>query len=137
MKSLKKKVAKLVKKKVPKLVKKKVAKLVKKGRSKSCEYPKCKATAQSMGYCRLHYLANWKRIKLSNQLKAEARLNHFVDKLAKKYPDSYMEKIKEGVESEERFLEITKELDIDSKETIKETDSEFLERFLRAVKPGY
>lgn len=119
-----------------KSLKKKVAKLVKKVRSKPCEHPKCKAEAHSKGYCRLHYLANWKRIKLNNQLKAEARLNNFVDKLAKKYPDSYMEKIKEGVESEDRFLEITKELDIDSKETIKETDSEFLERFLRAVKPG-
>lgn len=103
---------------------------------KTCAHAKCKSNSETDGYCRLHYLANWKRIKLNNQLKAEARLNHFVDKLAKKYPDSYIEKIKEGVENEERFLEITKELDIESKESIKETDSEFLERFLRVVKPG-
>ncbi|MFM8314032.1 MAG: hypothetical protein ACKOA8_07070, partial [Deltaproteobacteria bacterium] len=109
---------------------------LKKTATKPCSQAKCKSIAESSGYCRLHYLANWKRIKLNNQLKAEARLNHFVDKLAKKYPDSYIEKIKEGVENEERFLEITKELDIESKESIKETDSEFLERFLRVVKPG-
>lgn len=108
----------------------------KKSVGKACAQSKCKGTAETSGYCRLHYLSNWKRIKLNNQLKAEARLNHFVDKLSKKYPDSYIEKIKEGVESEERFFEITKELDIESKEAVKETDSEFLERFLRVVKPG-
>lgn len=115
---------------------KKMASPQKKAAGKSCAQAKCPSQAESSGYCRLHYLSNWKRIKLNDQLKAEARLNHFVDKLAKKYPDSYIEKIKEGVESEERFFEITKELDIESKEAAKETDSEFLERFLRAVKPG-
>jgi hypothetical protein len=115
---------------------KKTSNSVKKLGTKACGHSKCKEAAGETGYCRLHYLANWKRIKLNNQLKAEARLNHFVDKLAKKYPDSYIEKIKEGVENEDRFLEITKELDIESKESVKETDSEFLERFLRVVKPG-
>jgi len=114
----------------------KPSKAVTKSAGKSCSQSKCKATADKSGYCRLHYLANWKRIKLNNQLKAEARLNQFVDKLAKKYPDSYIEKIKEGVENEDRFFEIAKELDIESKESVKETDSEFLERFLRVVKPG-
>lgn len=126
MKQVKKKILKIIK---PKKVQKTAA-------SKTCAQAKCKGSAENSGYCRLHYLANWKRIKLNNQLKAEARLNQFVDKLAKKYPDSFMEKIKEGVESEDRFFEIAKELDIESKETIKETDSEFLERFLRVVKPG-
>ncbi len=119
-----------------KTAQKKDSKPVKKLTAKACTQVKCKAIAETHGYCRLHYFSNWKRIKLNNQLKAEARLNHFVDKLAKKYPDSYIEKIKEGVESEDRFFEIAKELDIESKETIKETDSEFLERFLRVVKPG-
>lgn len=125
---------KQVKKKILKVIKPR--KTPKSAASKNCAQAKCKGSAENSGYCRLHYLANWKRIKLSNQIKAEARLNQFVDKLAKKYPDSYMEKIKEGVENEERFFEIAKELDIESKETIKETDSEFLERFLRVVKPG-
>lgn len=115
---------------------KKLSASPKKTAAKVCGQAKCSNQAETSGYCRLHYLSNWKRIKLNDQLKAEARLNHFVDKLAKKYPDSYIEKIKEGVESEERFFEITKELDIESKETAKETDSEFLERFLRVVKPG-
>ena len=108
----------------------------KKTLTKLCTHAKCKDAASSSGYCRIHYLANWKRIKLNKQLKAEARLNHFVDELAKKYPSNYLEKLKEGVESEEKFAEITKELDVESKEAAKETDSEFLERFLRVVKPG-
>jgi len=115
---------------------KKLSNNSKKSSGKICAQAKCSGQAETSGYCRLHYLSNWKRIKLNDQLKAEARLNHFVDKLSKKYPDSYIEKIKEGVESEEKFFEITKELDIESKETAKETDSEFLERFLRVVKPG-
>jgi len=126
---------KSARKKEPKTAKKVVTPSKQSGK-KACAQGKCGHPAETSGYCRLHYLSNWKRIKLNDQLKAEARLNHFVDKLAKKYPESYMEKIKEGVESEERFIEITKELDVESKESSKETDSEFLERFLRAVKPG-
>jgi hypothetical protein len=119
-----------------KAVQKKITKPPKRSHLKICAHSKCKSGVESGGYCRLHYLANWKRIKLNNQLKAEERLNQFVDRLAKKYPDSFMKKIKEGVESEEKFAEITKELEIESHEGAKETDSEFLERFLRVVKPG-
>lgn len=108
----------------------------KKASAKLCSQSRCRGEAHTEGYCRLHYLANWKHIQLNKQLKAEARLNYFVDKLTKKYPDSYIEKIKEGVENEERFLAIAKELEVEAQDPPKETDSEFLERFLRVVKPG-
>ena len=103
---------------------------------KYCTQPDCKEVASSRGYCRLHYLANWKHIKFSRQVNAERRLNAFVDKLTKKYPKDYLEKIKEGLENEEKFLKTVEELDIQTSAENGDSDKEFLEKFLRIVKPG-
>ena len=70
-----------------------------KGKEKSkklCAHSRCRAQASADGYCRLHYLANWRHIKLNEKIKAEKRLNAFVDRIAKKYPKDFLEKIKEG-----------------------------------------
>ena len=106
-------------------------------KKKFCAESGCRKAAQSQGYCRLHYLANWRHIKLNKQIKAESRLNSFVDRIAKKYPKDFMEKIKEGLEDEDKFKQVAQELDIDPAEpNTEDTENEFLEKFLRAVKPG-
>ena len=115
---------------------KKLKEASKKPSPKYCVQSECNQAASTHGYCRLHYLANWKHIKFNKHVQAERRLNNFVDRLSKKYPESFMEKIKEGLESEDKFAETAVELDIEPKEAAKETDDEFLEKFLRVVKPG-
>lgn len=65
------------------------------------------------GYCRLHYITNWKRIKLSEQMKNENRLNAYVDKLVKKYPGNYLDRIKEGLEDEDKFKETIEDLSLE------------------------
>lgn len=103
---------------------------------KLCAHSRCRAQASSDGYCRLHYLANWRHIKLNEKIKAEKRLNAFVDRIAKKYPKDYLEKIKEGLENEDKFKETVAELDVETGTESKDTDKEFLENFMRIVKPG-
>ncbi len=100
-----------------------------------CTHAKCKQPAAQEGYCRLHYLANWKHIKLNNQLKAEKRLNAYVDRLAKKYPGDFMDKIREELEDENKFKQSVQELEIDPDAENPETDREFLERLSRIFKP--
>lgn len=105
-------------------------------KEKKCSQPSCKKEASSQGYCRLHYISNWKHIRFNEKVKAERRLNAYVDKIAKKYPKDYLEKIKETLEDENKFKQMVSELDIEFEQAAKETDDEFLARFLRAVKPG-
>jgi hypothetical protein len=101
---------------------------------KYCAQPECKEKAQSQGFCRLHYIANWKQLKADKKDRAEKRLNAYVDRLAKKYPSDYMERIKEGLEDEEKFKASVAELDLESDEENSETEREFLEKFLRSMK---
>lgn len=102
-------------------------------KKKFCVQAECKAEAVSHGFCRLHYLANWKHIKFNDHVKAERRLNAYVDRLAKKYPEDYLEKIKEGLLNEEKFKQTVDELDLDEHETT-ETEREYLEKFVRTLK---
>lgn len=94
-------------------------------------HDECKETAVSHGYCRLHYIANFRTIRLSEQIKAERRLNAYVDRLSKRYPGEVLEKIKAGIESDEKFKESVEELDLDTDPEPTETEREFLERFDR------
>lgn len=116
----------------------KAPKAAKAPKPKKCAQRGCKQPSQneSEGYCRLHYIANWKHIKFNDKVKAERRLNAYVDRIAKKFPKDYLEKIKETLENEGKFKEMVSELDIDLEAGPKESDDEFLEKFLRAVKPG-
>ena len=105
-------------------------------KEKICSEPSCKREASAQGYCRLHYISHWKHIRLNEKVKAERRLNAYVDKISKKYPKDFLEKIKETLEDEAKFKKMVTELDIEIDISPKETDDEFLARFLRAVKPG-
>lgn len=113
---------------------KKPVKKATRAKKKFCLEPECKSEAVSHGYCRLHYIKNFKHIKFSAQVKAERRLNAYVDRLAKKYPKDYLERIKEGLESEEKFKKTIEELDLDEHGEATETEREYLENFVRKVK---
>jgi len=122
-----------------KTAKKKTAKkkAPKKTKSKdTCAQSRCRREAVSEGYCRLHYITNWKTIKFDKHVKAEQRLNSYVDRLVKKYPEEYLEKIKEALESEEKFIETIEELDLEVETDNNETDREYLEKFSRNIKAG-
>lgn len=117
----------------------KEAKEAKKPRLKKvryCLFSQCKQPATTRGYCRLHYLATWKSERLNQQIKAEKRLNSYVERLAKKYPKDYLEKIKEGLESDEKFQKTMEDLfpdqEVDAENS--DTENEFLEKLVRDLK---
>ena len=102
-------------------------------KKKFCAQEDCKSQATQQGYCRLHYIANWRQLKADEKNKAERRLNAYVDRMSKKYPKDYLERIKEGLENEEKFKQTVDELDL-GEEGDAETEREFLEKFLRGAK---
>ena len=113
---------------------KNLAKKPVKTKKKFCDQADCERGAVSHGYCRLHYISNYKHIKFNNHVKAERRLNAYVDRLAKKYPKDYLERIKEGLESEDKFKETMQDLELDGDAEPPETEREYLEKFLRGLK---
>lgn len=56
-----------------------------------------------MGYCRLHYLANWKKIQEKQKKRASKNLNRYVDHIMKRNPDSYVDAIKGDLADEGRI----------------------------------
>ncbi len=102
-------------------------------KKKFCAQSECNRPAVQKGFCRLHYLANWKHIRFDQKVKAERRLNAYVDRMSRKYPADFMEKIKEGLESEDKFKETIEELDLESDQKT-ETEREYLEKFSRTIK---
>ena len=101
-----------------------------------CIHSECKNLAENEGFCRLHYISNWKHIKFNRRVKAERRLNAYVDLIARKYPKDYVERIKDGLASDEKFRETVEELDFEARENTLETDREYMERFIRKIKVG-
>lgn len=63
-------------------------------RIKICKEDACNNAQTTGGYCRLHYLKHWKEIKAEVTEKAAKRLNKYVDFMAKKNPDRYIDDIK-------------------------------------------
>lgn len=109
---------------------------VKKKKVPACEQRGCRKPGISQGYCRLHYLANWREIKEEDKVRAERRLNAYVDRIAKRYPADFLEKIKEGIENEETFKKTMEQLDMDTdSDQDPETEREYLERMGRTFKP--
>ena len=66
-------------------------------RIRICKDPDCHNAATTGGFCRLHYLKNWKKIKEVGKKKAAKKLNAYIESVCQKYPDRYMEVIKRDI----------------------------------------
>lgn len=66
-------------------------------RIKICKEAGCHNSQTTGGYCRLHYLKHWKQIKAAAGEKAAKKLNRYVDYMAKKNPERYIEDIKKDL----------------------------------------
>lgn len=82
-------------------------------RIKICKEEGCHNSQTTSGYCRLHYLKNWKRLKAEVQERAAKRLNRYVEFICKQHPDRYVDVIKENLRSknfekttDDRFHEV-------------------------------
>ena len=82
----------------------------------------CDNLATSAGYCRLHYIKNWKKVKRKEKILSEKKLDRYIEELVSKYPDKYLEAIRQDLSSDREFLKVIRELEID--ENIDEFDSE-------------
>lgn len=107
-------------------------------RIKICKEKGCHDAATTAGYCRLHYLKNWKRIKKGHKEKAAKRLNAYIEHVVKKHPDRYMEIIKKDIRSPrfDKYIEEKFGYDEDDSENIfsEPTYDEEIEKLIRDLK---
>lgn len=66
-------------------------------RIKICKEEGCHNAQTASGYCRLHYLKNWRKIKDEQEEKAAKRLDRYINSVYKRHPTKYIEVIKEEI----------------------------------------
>ena len=69
------------------------------GRIRICKESGCKDAATTGGYCRLHYLRNWKRIKQTRQRRRARKLEGYIQSVMRRHPKDYIEAIKRDIRS--------------------------------------
>ena len=82
--------------------------------SDECREKNCENPASTGGYCRLHYISNWKTIKKNEAILVEGKLQDFIEEIIKKYSVKEVEGIIEDLSDEKSFLKALKEMDIES-----------------------
>lgn len=70
---------------------------------KLCQEKDCKNEQTTVGYCRIHYLKNWKKIREKQKKKAVINLNKYVEHIMRKHPDNYVETLKHDLHNTERL----------------------------------
>jgi hypothetical protein len=66
---------------------------------KICKEEGCHNAQTTAGFCRLHYLKNWKNIKKEQQERSAKKLNRYIEAICRKHPDKYIEVIKDEIKS--------------------------------------
>jgi hypothetical protein len=82
--------------------------------SDECIEKNCDNPATTLGYCRYHYIRNWKDIKKKQSILMEGKLQDYIEDLAVKYPPKYIEAIINDLAEDKAFMGVLKELNIES-----------------------
>ncbi|OFZ54446.1 MAG: hypothetical protein A2428_01695 [Bdellovibrionales bacterium RIFOXYC1_FULL_54_43] len=78
-----------------------------------CREVACEGLATAAGYCRLHYIKNWKKVKRKELILKEKKLNQYIEELVAKYPDKYIEAIRQDLANDKDFAKVIYDLDLD------------------------
>lgn len=81
-----------------------------------CIERNCDNPATTLGYCRYHYIKNWKDIKKKQSILMEGKLQDYIEDLVGKYPPKYIEAIITDLSEDKAFMGVLKELNIESED---------------------
>ena len=99
-----------------------------------CKSSGCDDHAVIESYCRYHYLFHWKKIQLKKKILSEGKLNKYISELTSKYPNKYLEMLRNDLKSEKDFLLAIQELEIEDSDTSTEGDEDsFIEAEVQGV----
>jgi len=75
-----------------------------------CRETACDSSPVGAGYCRLHYIKNWKKVKNREVILQEGTLNRFIEELVTKYPEKTIDALMNDLRSEVEFAKAVIEL---------------------------
>ena len=99
-----------------------------------CREIACESSSSTAGYCRLHYIKNWKKIKRKELILREKKLNQYIEELVSKYPDKYIEAIKQDLADETAFSKVIYDLELDDSVDDIPADDEADEQVIDSIK---
>jgi hypothetical protein len=105
-----------------------------------CREPGCDSDAILSGYCRLHYIKNWKRIKKKESILSTGQLEGYVEELVGKYPDKYLDAIENDLASEKEWGKVIADLELGAGEddfVSEDEDGPIPEAAARSRGPGF
>ena len=102
-----------------------------------CREPGCEALATSAGNCRLHYIKNWKKIKRKEVILKEGKLNQYIEELVSKYPDKYIEAIRQDLANDKDFAKVIYDLDLDESIDDFEGEGESIDSIVGDIKRDF
>lgn len=70
---------------------------------KLCKEKDCDNEQTTSGYCRYHYLKNWRTIKYRHKKQSLQSLNKYIDHICTKYPDAYVDAVKRDLRDPDFF----------------------------------
>lgn len=100
-----------------------------------CREPGCEHDFILTGFCRMHYIKNWRKIKRKEAILASGQLNNYVEELVSKYPDKYLDVIRQDLASEKDWSKVVVDLELDSVDEDAGGDEE-LEGAVEGVRTG-
>jgi hypothetical protein len=102
-----------------------------------CREIACEGLATSSGYCRLHYIKNWKKIKRKELILREKKLNQYIEELVAKYPDKYIEAIRQDLANDKDFAKVIHDLDLDESVDDFDVESESMDVLIDNIKRDF
>lgn len=101
-----------------------------------CKAPDCDMVATTQGYCRLHFIATWKRNKNKLKILSAGILDKYIEELTSRYPDKYVDIMRKDLSSEKDFHSIISEMEMeDQGEEQFEEDSKFIDEVRSTTVP--
>lgn len=102
-----------------------------------CREVACESLSTTSGYCRLHYIKNWKKIKLKGQILSQGKLNIFIEELVGKYPEKYIEAIKHDLAHDKEFMKVVQDLELGESVEEFESDSENADVLIDSIRRDF
>ncbi len=117
----------------------KVAKPVKAAKTGSssermCRELACENVATTKGFCRLDYIKNWKKIKRKEMILKEGKLNQYIEELVGKYPDKYIDVIRQDLSTEVNFTKVIHDLELDESIDDLDYDGDSIDALIGGIK---
>ena len=102
-----------------------------------CRESGCESASLTAGYCRLHYIKNWKKIKRKELILREKKLDQYIEELVSKYPDKYLEAIRGDLAEEKAFSKVIYDLELEETLDDVEGDDENEDNVIESIRRDF